>query len=746
MNKYTLIEELGQGGNGTVWLAKCNENCQEVAYKRLDQRKNKEKVHRFITEIKTVSRFSDTIKGIIPILDFSEQEFWYTMPIAVEAMNHIETNQLDALDIAKLVLQLAETLEKFHAENISHRDIKPSNIYYYNERFCFSDFGLVYIPDDEDRFTRSDKGLGAIFTIAPEMKRDPKNADGKKADVFSLAKTMWMFLSGDERGFDGTYNYADKTHSLRLMDKYKSVHLVELENLIYKSTQNDPNARPTITEFIEALYEWIEIYSDRLKSQSSEWDFIKVNLFGKYPAESCTWTDLDRIVEILNIVGSSPAYKHMLFSGRGGLDFCYACKANESGLLEINADGCCHLVKPKALHFSGFDDCRWNYFFLELEEITPILSENYFEYEVLVEDTPAHYVSAQYAQYGVYDYETGVAFPEGYRVVRRYTKGKFLIVLKSGPYNAINSTYDGRHGKYDNPSLRRYIEDLAQKFQTIKTHALEKYKDISEWELEHRILKLPIFNDNPQDKSISKATKPEKRSTTAASEEQFLRNNHKSISFLDLLNQSEPNLANIKFYFEYQLEFDICSWLLNNKKTCICVDGLLKEVDINDTQCFYVYSREEALNVKKNCVKRIEDFVRKNGILLSGLYGEYISINLSKINNPTYLFTKDDIRELMKNADDRVDNQLVIDEFGVPQLVRRDNEGLLYPVRAETWDAGNNYVGKYSKLEALNDTYVGMLNAWLLYLKTGKRQKVDYFDIISDENTLINEIQSIMKA
>lgn len=57
--------------------------------------------------------------------------------------------------------------------------------------------------------------------------------------------------------------------------------------------------------------------------------------------------------------------------------------------------------------------------------------ENYIDYEYLVEDYPGHYVSAQYAQYGVYDYDTGTPLPNGYKIVYRYTKGKFLIVMKS---------------------------------------------------------------------------------------------------------------------------------------------------------------------------------------------------------------------------------------------------------------------------------------------------------------------------
>ena len=36
------------------------------------------------------------------------------------------------------------------------------------------------------------------------MKRNPKGADGSKADVYSLAKTLWMILSDDEKDLMGS--------------------------------------------------------------------------------------------------------------------------------------------------------------------------------------------------------------------------------------------------------------------------------------------------------------------------------------------------------------------------------------------------------------------------------------------------------------------------------------------------------------------------------------------------------------
>ena len=152
---------------------------------------------RFKNEISIAKENATTVLGIIPIIYSCEQEDWYTMPIAELIMQHIENKEIKEIVLG--VVQLAETLELLHNKGISHRDIKPANIYYYNDRLSLGDFGLVDFPDNFDNLTKTDRGLGAIFTIAPEMKRNPQKADGKKADVFSLAKTMWMFLSKDEK-------------------------------------------------------------------------------------------------------------------------------------------------------------------------------------------------------------------------------------------------------------------------------------------------------------------------------------------------------------------------------------------------------------------------------------------------------------------------------------------------------------------------------------------------------------------
>lgn len=121
-------------------------------------------------------------------------------------------------------------------------------------------------------------------------------------------------------------------------------------------------------------------------------------------------------------------------------------------------------------------------------------------------------------------------------------------------------------------------------------------------------------------------------------------------------------------------------------------------------------------------------------------YEHCFSIQLVKIGKPSHLFTKKEIEDIMRSADDRLSNQLVIDEDGYARIISDNTSGYLYPVRHESWDAGNVYVGKYSKLSTLDDNYISSLVGWLSYLETGRKQYIDYVDATKDEKELIRKI------
>lgn len=750
-NYYEIIDELGEGGNAKVYRVKCKEDNEEYALKVLVVG-GKEKHSRFVNEINTIKDNYQIIEGIIPIYRFSVEEYWYTMPIAISAVDYILENKLDIEEIVKGIISLSETLEKLHEKDICHRDIKPSNIYYYNNRFAFGDFGLVDFPNNTDDFTKSDKGLGAIFTIAPEMKRNPKKADSKKADAFSLAKTMWMFLTNNEKGFDGVYNYLDPSHSLRYLEQYKNTHLVEIDELLKDSTDNNPDVRPTIEEFKERLINWIDVYSDIDKSQASDWNFLNKQLFGLNPPESSSWRNINKIVEILNIIGKTPAYNHMLFHDKGGLDFSFAEIADEENCIKLyDTSGFCYIVRPKILYFEGFNEnYRWNYFLLEFDKLSPILSaEDDCDNEHLVEDYPAHYVSAQYAQYGVYDYETAIPLPKGFQTVYRYIRGKFLIVLKNGPYNGINGTYDGRHGDCSASEFRNYIEWLlnlySKLYQYIKSN--DEFKGLPDEEIEDRILNLGEFNKNPFKKDLFKeydVSNRKKKYSERKKSKDYIKQNFMNLDFCDMLQICPlTNSATIKFVFEFLPSGnEISLGLFEEMNYYICTDGHIKKMNpYSDEKCFCLYDRKAAIDLEYNLEKRVSEILKQNG-LAELEYETYFSVRAIRCGKPIHLFTKQEIEVAMRYADDRLDNQLVIDENGYAKVIERDEGSYLYPVRHELWCSGNMYVGKYSSLSTLEDDYISSLQGWLLYLKTGRPQYMDYVHDNRNEKDLIQEIMT----
>ena len=749
-NYYEIIDELGEGGNAKVYRVKCKEDNEEYALKDLVVG-GKEKHSRFVNEINTIKDNYQIIEGIIPIYRFSVEEYWYTMPIAISAVDYILENKLDIEEIVKGIISLSETLEKLHEKDICHRDIKPSNIYYYNNRFAFGDFGLVDFPNNTDDFTKSDKGLGAIFTIAPEMKRNPKKADSKKADAFSLAKTMWMFLTNNEKGFDGVYNYLDPSHSLRYLEQYKNTHLVEIDELLKDSTDNNPDVRPTIEEFKERLINWIDVYSDIDKSQASDWNFLNKQLFGLYPPESSAWRNINKIVKILNIIGKTPAYNHMLFHDKGGLDFSFAEIADEENCIKLyDTLGFCYIVRPKILYFEGFNEnYRWNYFLLEFDKLSPILSaEDDCDNEHLVEDYPAHYVSAQYAQYGVYDYETAIPLPEGFKTVYRYIRGKFLIVLKNGPYNGINGTYDGRHGDCSASEFRNYIEYLlnlySKLYQYIKSN--DEFKGLPDEKIEDRILNSGEFNKNPFKKDLFKeydVSNRKKKYSERKKSKDYIKQNFMNWDFCDMLQICPlTNSATIKFVFEFLPSGnEISLGLFEEMNYYICTDGHIKKMNpYSDEKCFCLYDRKAAIDLEYNLEKRVSEILKQNGFAELE-YETYFSVRAIRCGKPIHLFTKQEIEEAMRNADDRLDNQLVIDENGYAKVIERDEGSYLYPVRHELWCSGNMYVGKYSSLSTLEDDYISSLQGWLLYLKAGRPQYMEY---VHDNRNEIDLIQEIM--
>ena len=294
--KWTLVKFLKVGGNGEVWEVE-NFNKEKAAIKLLKTVKPKSYA-RFKDEVIVVRRNSD-IKGLLPILDsrlpvdLLGSIPWYVMPLATPLSKYLVDQ--NAIAVVQSFISLAATLIELHSREISHRDIKPGNLFQLNEGPCFGDFGLVEYPNKND-VTLKGESVGPIWTMAPEMRRNAEKANGIPADVYSMAKTLWIFLTKQSKGFDGQYS---KETMDALANFQLTIYNAPLDNLLFDCTDNNPLKRPSIKEFQNRLKDWLLANEDFHTRNQLQWRDIQKEIFPYEIPMRAIWDKVDSIVYIL---------------------------------------------------------------------------------------------------------------------------------------------------------------------------------------------------------------------------------------------------------------------------------------------------------------------------------------------------------------------------------------------------------------------------------------------------------------
>lgn len=672
--------------------------------------------------------------GVLPIGDFSRRDAWYVMPIATPIMKYIKASDATFDSILSGTIDLSNTLNELHKRNIYHRDIKPQNIYLYNDRFTFGDFGLADFPHKKVHQTKPNQKLGPLFTIAPEMKRYPKSASGEKADVYSFAKTIWTFFSQNDQSFEGRYDYNDTKISLRYCGAFPNQHIVELEELLYQSTSNSPEDRPTMSQFVRQLKSYQETRNFPALQQTREWDFIRnIILPGTKPA-IIAWDEISDIYDVLNSLVHTSALNHMLFPTGGGLDLTDVKIADEKGCLKL-ATGVgkyYDLISPQKLYYVEFrENPNWNYIFIECNHLSPILGYNELGREHLVEDHPNHYVSAKDAVYGVYDYDSGEELPDGYNIVDRFYKGNFLIVPKHGIYNSINSTYMGMHHDMPFPTFNNLIHTLISIYKKADERGYNAVTYIDNY-----LRKNYIISDHVENQPVHDTR-------------QITSEDYEKVEFSIPLGSQEP-FTFAKYYIRLcgnKLE-DNFSSIISGEEVCLCIDKLLHPQNaLSEPNSVLFWSDcHEAQIAAQKYSEDIRTHLSEKGLALdpSDLY---FQVEIKMVAPPKKIFEMEELESCILNADDRKNNTLVINADGSINIISGYCPKQVYPVALETWCAGNKYVGKYSALPSKEIEYIYKLalEGWYHYLNAKHHISVDHMSETISIKELIQKINALTK-
>lgn len=203
--RYRLVEKLGSGGMGTVWLAQDLSLDSTCALKIIDPDKSRsEEVRkRFVREAKAAAQ----LRGphVVDVFDRGEHD-----GVLYIAMEYLEgedlctrlgtVGALDPVTTYRIVAHVARALTSAHALGIVHRDLKPENIFLvpsYDEEIAkVLDFGIAQHEAYrvEDQATREGAFLGTPYYVSPEQARG-KPTD-HRSDLWSLAVITFQCLTG----------------------------------------------------------------------------------------------------------------------------------------------------------------------------------------------------------------------------------------------------------------------------------------------------------------------------------------------------------------------------------------------------------------------------------------------------------------------------------------------------------------------------------------------------------------------
>ena len=215
LSHYRIVEKLGEGGMGTVYLAEDTNLNRKVALKMLpaDTASDPERLHRFQREAKTVAAINHPSIVTIYSVEESDQGHFITM-------EHVIGKSLDQLIPARglniekffdLAVPLADALNAAHQQGITHRDLKPANIMVTDEgRLKVLDFGLAKLQTTGDDGVGADMATlaltqeGMVMGTVPYMSPEQVQSQpvDHRTDLFSIGIVLYEMATG-RRPFAG---------------------------------------------------------------------------------------------------------------------------------------------------------------------------------------------------------------------------------------------------------------------------------------------------------------------------------------------------------------------------------------------------------------------------------------------------------------------------------------------------------------------------------------------------------------
>jgi len=200
LERYEILQTLGQGGMGVVYLARQKKLDRLVAIKAISPYlvQEPEVRERFAAEASVLARLSHP--NIVTLYDYIEEpDALYLVMEYVEGKplsEILKAGPLPLESIRKYFTQILDAFAYAHSKGVIHRDIKPSNIIItLQEQVKILDFGVAKILSSDHSQTRTGMRLGTLMYMSPEQVKGEKNIDAR-SDIYSLGVVLFEMLTG----------------------------------------------------------------------------------------------------------------------------------------------------------------------------------------------------------------------------------------------------------------------------------------------------------------------------------------------------------------------------------------------------------------------------------------------------------------------------------------------------------------------------------------------------------------------
>ncbi len=259
LGTYRLLQLLGEGGMGRVFLAEHSKLGRRVAIKLLrpEYAYQPEAVARFFGEAKVVNQINhEHIVEIIDFVDGQGAEKYYVMEhLRGQSLRELlDTKGALPLErVLKIVDQICDALAATHSSSVVHRDLKPDNVFLIERAgqtdwVKLLDFGVAKLLDTKPESKKNQTAAGGLLGTPEYMA--PEQLSGKpvdaRSDIYALGVMMYELLAGKKPFIADSFGEIVVKHlTLPPPRVSQSVNVPKaLDNLIFQCLEKLPQNRP----------------------------------------------------------------------------------------------------------------------------------------------------------------------------------------------------------------------------------------------------------------------------------------------------------------------------------------------------------------------------------------------------------------------------------------------------------------------------------------------------------------------